>query len=159
MAVVEMLLLLIAANGAPVIACNVFGNFWDRPLDGGARLADGQRIFGPSKTVRGVLASIGLSVGVAMLLGLGPAVGLWAGALAMLGDLVSSFCKRRLRLPPSSRARGLDQIPESLFPALAGHWYLRLSWLDVGLVVALFFLLEVGFSPLLFKLKIRDRPY
>jgi hypothetical protein len=41
----------------------------------------------------------------APLIGLGPEVGVLVGSLAMAGDLVSSFVKRRMDLPPSNRAR------------------------------------------------------
>jgi CDP-2,3-bis-(O-geranylgeranyl)-sn-glycerol synthase len=77
----------------------------------------------------------------------------------MAGDLVSSFVKRRLDLAPSSRATGLDQIPESLFPLLACRAALALSVLDIAIGVATFFVGEVVLSLLLYKAHIRDRPY
>jgi CDP-2,3-bis-(O-geranylgeranyl)-sn-glycerol synthase len=79
--------------------------------------------------------------------------------MAMAGDLSSSFLKRRMQLPPSSRCVGLDQVPESLFPALACRSVLGLTFLDVTAVVVLFFLGEVVLSRLLFKWGIRDRPF
>ena len=77
----------------------------------------------------------------------------------MLGDLFSSFVKRRMKLPPSSRALGLDQVPESLFPLLACQGALELTVTDISSVVAIFFVGDVLLSPLFFKLKIRKRPY
>ena len=77
----------------------------------------------------------------------------------MVGDLISSFIKRRMGRPPSSRALGLDQIPESLLPALACKSLLALTVADVILVVALFSVGGFILSGLLFKLHIRDRPY
>lgn len=56
-------------------------------------------------------------------------------------------------------APGLDQIPEALLPTVAAAFYLELTFLDVVLIVALFFSLEVILSPLLFLLNIRKRPY
>jgi hypothetical protein len=56
-------------------------------------------------------------------------------------------------------APGLDQIPEALLPTVAAAFYLELTLLDVVLIVALFFSLEVILSPLLFLLNIRKRPY
>jgi hypothetical protein len=79
--------------------------------------------------------------------------------VAMAGDLFSSFVKRRLGLPPSSMALGLDQIPESLFPLLACRLLLPLTWLDIGVAVVLFFVGELVLSRILFKLHVRDRPY
>jgi CDP-2,3-bis-(O-geranylgeranyl)-sn-glycerol synthase len=37
----------------------------------------------------------------------------------VLGDLFSGFSKSRLDMPASSKAPGLDQIPEALFPLIA----------------------------------------
>jgi hypothetical protein len=56
----------------------------------------------------------------------------------MAGDLLSSFVKRRLNLPPSSRATGLDQIPESLLPALVCRGALSSSGLDIAICVGVF---------------------
>ena len=64
-----------------------------------------------------------------------------------------------MKLPPSSRALGLDQVPESLFPLLACQGMLALSVTEVVTVVAIFFVGDVVFSPLFYKWKIRKRPY
>ena len=77
----------------------------------------------------------------------------------MAGDLFSSFLKRRMKLPPSSRAPVLDQVPESLFPLLASQAMLNLTVTQIVTVVAIFFIADVIFSPLFFKLKIRKHPY
>ena len=77
----------------------------------------------------------------------------------MVGDLLSSFIKRRLNLVPSSKATGIDQIPEALIPALGGMQLLELSLLDVVAIVILFFIGEKVFSKILFRFKIRKRPY
>jgi CDP-2,3-bis-(O-geranylgeranyl)-sn-glycerol synthase len=77
----------------------------------------------------------------------------------MAGDLFSSFVKRRLNLAASSRATGLDQIPESLFPLLVCRGALSLSLLDIAIGVAIFFAGEVMLSVLLYRAHIRDRPY
>jgi CDP-2,3-bis-(O-geranylgeranyl)-sn-glycerol synthase len=85
--------------------------------------------------------------------------GLVVATMAMVGDLLSSFLKRRLDLPPSSRATGLDQIPECLFPALACRSTLGLTVLDILFVVLIFFVGEIVLSRLLFQWRIRNRPY
>ena len=77
----------------------------------------------------------------------------------MAGDLFSSFLKRRMRLPAGDRATGLDQIPESLFPLLACRLTLSLTALDIAAVVVAFFLGEVLFSRLFYRLHLRERPY
>jgi hypothetical protein len=79
--------------------------------------------------------------------------------LAMAGDLLSSFLKRRRGLPPSSQALGLDQIPESLLPQFACIDPLGLTIADIVAGVVIFLVGELLLSRLLFKLKLRDRPY
>jgi len=81
---------------------------------------DAERIHaGRSKTIRGILLSALVTTASAPLIGLDLSVGAIAAAAAMLGDLCSSFVKRRSKFPPSSQTLGLDQLPESLFPLLA----------------------------------------
>src|SRR5262249_24399228 len=50
----------------------------------------------------------------------------------MAGDLFSSFLKRRIGLGPSSKATGLDQVPESLFLLLACQPVLSLTAIDIA---------------------------
>jgi CDP-2,3-bis-(O-geranylgeranyl)-sn-glycerol synthase len=129
------------------------------PLDGGVEFVDGRPLFGKSKTIRGIVLAILLSALAAPALGLSWQIGAVIGSTAMAGDLFSSYLKRRLNLPASSRATGLDQIPESLFPLLVCRSALVLSTLDIAIGVAVFFLGEVALSRLLYQAHIRDRPY
>jgi CDP-diglyceride synthetase len=117
--VLQLSILLMLANGTPVIAKKVVGGHYSYPLDGNLTFADGRPVFGRSKTIRGVALAVLVTTASASLIGLGWRIGLLVGSFAMAGDLFSSFCKRRLGLPSSSRASGLDQIPESLLPLLA----------------------------------------
>ena len=157
--IVKVLILLALANGAPVIGKKILKNRFAYPLDGGLRLADGQPLFGASKTLRGILLSLIVTSGLAPLFGVSWRIGLVAAAAAMTGDLLSSFIKRRIKLPPSSQALGLDQIPESLFPLIACAGPMKLSIADIAIGVAIFFIGELLLSRLLFKFKLRDRPY
>jgi hypothetical protein len=159
LAVLQLLILLALANGSPIVAKRIFGNNCAQPLDGNIKFVDGQRLFGASKTVRGILVSIFVTSACAPLLGLKFKIGLLVATTAMTGDLLSSFLKRRLDLPPSSKASGLDQIPESLFPLLACRQALSLTTLDIVVGTAIFFVSEVVLSRLLFSLHVRDRPY
>jgi hypothetical protein len=56
--VAQLLLLLLLANGSPVIAKRIFGETYATPLDGNTRFVDGRPLFGRSKTIRGVMASL-----------------------------------------------------------------------------------------------------
>jgi CDP-diglyceride synthetase len=157
--ILQLLVLLAAANGAPVVAKKIFGSRWAWPLDGGLLFFDGHPLFGKSKTVRGVVAALVLTSACALALGLAPWIGVMVALSAMAGDLVSSFTKRRLNRPPSSQATGLDQVPESLLPALVCYEALALSILDVLAIVAVFFVGEVLLSRVLYRYHLRDRPY
>ena len=157
--ILQLMALLVVANGAPVIATKIFGPRFSYPLDDGVDFFDGKPLFGKSKTLRGIVASILSTALMASLLGLGWKIGVAAGGAAMAGDLFSSFVKRRLNLAPSSRATGLDQIPESLLPLLACRGALSLSAWDIAICVAIFFVGEVLLSRLLYAAHIRDRPY
>ncbi|CAG0911211.1 unnamed protein product [Cyprideis torosa] len=151
--------MILVANGTPVLVGRMMGERLDSPVDLGMTLADGNRLFGPSKTWRGFLSAILVTTLVGMIGGHSPDIGLAVGLMSMIGDLISSFVKRRLSLNPSEMFTGMDQIPESLLPALALKTVLDLSWLDVVCVVGLFVLLNRLLSIALFKLNIRSHPH
>lgn len=156
---IRLLILIAAANTAPLLAKSLLGDRFAHPIDSGAVMRDGQPVFGSSKTIRGVSSAVLAATTLAPLLGLPVSFGFLIGASAMVGDLCSSFVKRRLGFKPSSRATGLDQIPESLLPALLGQRLLALPAGDVVAITAAFFVGEIVLSRILFRLKLRDRPY
>jgi CDP-diglyceride synthetase len=154
-----LLLLLAAANGTPVLAKALLGDRLARPLDGGAVFVDGRPLFGPSKTIRGIVLSLLATPLAALLMGLSWQLGVVVAALALAGDLLSSFVKRRIGLASSSMAIGLDQIPEALFPLLGAALFMPLGLANIFVGVALFFVGELILSRILFHLNLRDRPY
>jgi hypothetical protein len=155
----QVLVLLGVANGTPIFATRLFGKRFSAPLDGALKLADGRPLFGPSKTVRGLVLSLVCTTLAALLLDFEWITGAGLAAASMLGDLLSSFIKRRLGLRAHSQAFGLDQIPESLLPLLLLREHLGLGYADIALIVAAFIVLELILSRLLYTLHIRDRPY
>jgi CDP-archaeol synthase len=157
--ITRLLLLVVLANAMPVIAKKVLGDRFSRPLDGDTRCRDGQPLFGQSKTLRGIILSVLATVIGSFLSGLGCKTGALIGSAAMAGDLFSSFLKRRMKLAPSSRAIGLDQVPESLFPILACRRSYSLTAFDTVVAVAAFFIGEIVISRILYKFRLRDRPY
>ena len=114
--VVILVLLLVIANAAPVVISLLLGHRWNAPLDGGLRLPDQRPVLGPSKTIRGVFAAVLATALLAPLFGFSPAAGAGFACLAMLGDICSSFIKRRLGIASSQSVPLLDQLPESLLP-------------------------------------------
>ena len=157
--IIKLLVLLSVANGAPVLAKKICSNQLSLPVDGGFKFVDGHPLFGRSKTIRGVLVSVASATLGAPLLGLDIRLGALVGAVAMAGDLFSSFAKRRLNLPPSSRATGVDQIPESLFPLLACRYWLSLTLLEILIGVTAFLVGEILLSRVFYRLGVRDQPY
>lgn len=157
--VVELLILLHVANATPVLARKVCGSRFARPIDGGVDFLDGRPWFGPSKTIRGALVAIVATAAASPLLGFEMTIGAVIGGTAMAGDLLSSFVKRRLGFPSSSRATGLDQIPESLFPLLACRGWLPLTSLDILIGVAAFAVGDIVLSRAFYHLGFRDHPY
>jgi CDP-2,3-bis-(O-geranylgeranyl)-sn-glycerol synthase len=155
----KLLLLLLVANGAPILARHLFKEHFNRPLDGGYLTAKGRHLLGPSKTIRGFIASVLATAALSHLMAIDWRWGAMIGAFAMLGDLCASFVKRRLDLPPSSRAVGLDQVPESLVPLIPCAVVFDLPWWHVLFLVMAFWLLDSLLSRLLFRLGIRRRPY
>ncbi len=157
--ILQLLVLLTLANGTPVVINRFLGRRLSYPIDRGVRFVDGKPLLGSSKTIRGVLFSVLVTAAGASLAGLEWNVGAVLGSVAMAGDLFSSFLKRRMGLPAGSRATGLDQVPESLFPLLACRHMLSLTALDIAVTVALFFVGEVVLSILFYKFHVRERPY
>jgi CDP-2,3-bis-(O-geranylgeranyl)-sn-glycerol synthase len=157
--IVDLVLLLALANGAPIVATRLMGGRLARPVDGGARWFDGRPIFGASKTIRGLVVAVAATALAAAVVGLGWRLGAMVGGLAMAGDLCSSFLKRRMGLPPASRATGLDQVPESLLPLIGCAEVFALTAGEIAAVVAVFFGAEIVGSRILYRLHIRKRPY
>lgn len=157
--ILQLIVLMFIANGAPVIAKRLLRQRLSYPIDCGVKFFHGQRLLGPSKTMRGVLSSILVTSVCAPFVGLEWKIGIVVASAAMAGDSFSSFVKRRLGLPPSSRATGLDQVPESLFPLLSCRSMLALTIADMAMGVVLFFVGEIVLSRLLYRLRVRGHPY
>ena len=157
--ILQLLALLAVANGTPVIAKAFLGDRFAIPIDGGAKFVDGRPILGSSKTVRGIFLSILMTSAFSFVVGLDWKIGALVASVAMAGDLFSSFLKRRMNLPAGSKATGLDQVPESLFPLLACRSALPLTALDIVAATAVFFVGELLLSRVLYRFHLRDRPY
>lgn len=155
----KLFVMLVLANGAPVVAAKVFRRRWSAPVDAGLHGFDGRPLLGKSKTWRGITSGALCCALFALATGHGFVFGLLFGLLALAGDLLSSFIKRRLGLKSSARMPWLDQVPEAAFPVLlAMAWGLVDVW--VALFVVVFFTLSnMWISPLLYRLGIRRQPH
>jgi len=77
----------------------------------------------------------------------------------MAGDLLASFIKRRMGIPSSGMALGLDQIPESLLALLLVEPLYRFGTGQIVAMVVLFLVAELVLSRILYALRIRKRPW
>lgn len=154
-AILVCLILLLVANGAPIVVRNLYGERFAWPVDFARRFPDGHPILGPAKTWRGVAAAVVATAAAAPLLALSPVSGALFGLCAMVGDALSSFLKRRMALKSNANVLGLDQLPESLLPAVCLQGPLGLDGGDIIIVVVAFLALEIVVSPVLYKLRIR----
>jgi CDP-diglyceride synthetase len=149
----QMLALVVWANGAPVLVRLLLVRRFERPLDGGRIFPDGRPWLGASKTWRGLGAAVLTTPLLAVILGLPWLLGLIAALCAMLGDLFSSFIKRRLGRRPSESVLLLDQIPEALTPTLALQGALSLSAVQVAIVTVGFMLIDLLLTPIAARLR------
>jgi CDP-archaeol synthase len=154
-----VLALLAIANSAPVIARNFLAEVAAWPIDFGWTFVDGQPLFGRAKTIRGLVVAVALAACAAPMTGLSWRIGAATAGASMAGDLLSSFVKRRLRLAPSSMAPVLDQLPESLFGALAASCGLPLGPRDIIVCVAIFCIGQMIVSRIAYALGLRNEPY
>jgi len=136
--VIKVTAFLLWVNFLPPLANIIWGERFNRPVDGDRLWFDNHPIFGAHKTSRGILISLLGGMAVAPLLGVRVPVAGAAAGLAMAGDLLSSFIKRRPNLPSGRNVIVLDQIFESLFPTLFLKGFLQLSWGQVLVILLCF---------------------
>jgi CDP-diglyceride synthetase len=158
-AAIQLLGILLACNGAPLLLARLLGSRGAAAIDMNRVLADGRPLFGASKTWRGFFAMPLAGALLCALLDCGWHVGLMLGFLAAVGDLFSSFVKRRLGLEAGARCNGLDQLPESALPSLYAVSALELPWHYALLVPLAFWGAQRLLSKVLYRLHLRQRPY
>ncbi len=140
-----------------------------RPIDHGATFRD-RRLFGDSKTWRGVAVAIIGAIGAVVVQSAGrshvPAFlqvvdygqtdSFWFGGAmgvgAMVGELPNSFTKRRLGIPPGETARGWRAVLFYVWDQvdlLTGAWPLVLAWVRPTLsIVAASFVVALVVHPI-----------
>jgi CDP-2,3-bis-(O-geranylgeranyl)-sn-glycerol synthase len=155
----QLLLLIIIANGTPILIQVSLNKKYDFPIDCTKHFVDTRRILGDSKTWRGALGACVVTSICSWLMGYAPEIGLLIATYAVLGDLASSFIKRRLGMQQSAMAPLLDQVPESLFPAVMMKATFGLDILSLILVTIAFIIIELALSQALYKWGIRKTPY
>ena len=138
MLTLALLIFLVWVNFLPFLMHLLLGDRLGAPVDGGMRWRDGRDLLGPHKTWRGVAAGVLAGTVAAPLLGVGWAIGALAGLSAMVGDLLTSFLKRRLDRPSGTPMAGLDQALEGLLPALVLAAVMGLGMQEVVIALLVF---------------------
>ncbi len=133
-----LLAFLFWGNALPPLASVALGDRFARPLDNNRTWLDGWPLFGPHKTIRGLLASLLGGTATFPLLGVSWQTAAIAASLLVLGDLTSSFIKRRLHYRSGLSVFGLDQLFEGLLPALFLGERLGLAYWQAIAAVAIF---------------------
>jgi predicted MPP superfamily phosphohydrolase len=136
--VIGVLFFLFLVNGLPPIVSIIVRDRYSFPVDGGKLWFDKRPIFGSHKTIRGIAASIAGGILASPLLETAWWITAIAALLAMIGDLVSSFIKRRSALASGEEAVFLDQIFEALFPVFFLNQYLLLDLKQNVLILVIF---------------------
>jgi CDP-2,3-bis-(O-geranylgeranyl)-sn-glycerol synthase len=151
------LLLIIVANSTPVVLAWLSPRSMARPIDAHHTLRDGRPLFGPHKTWRGFIAGVVVSAATGAALSIGWAIGAAFGALALSGDLLSSYLKRRLNRASGQWMPLLDQLPESLLPLIVLRAPLSLAAGSILATAVVFTLLDMIASKLTARVD-RERP-
>ncbi len=135
----KILVILIVANAAPILSAGFFSKWRCRPLDNGRRLADGNPMLGESKTLCGLFSGIGAAGILSFLIGLPLGMGLLIAGVSLLGDLLTSFIKRRLGIAEGETIHLLDHLLEGALPLLLCKGLFSISW-SLILVLLMIFL-------------------
>lgn len=128
MALFKVTILILLINGAPPILALLFPRVGNQPLDQNYRFWDNRAFFGKHKTIRGFIGGVFTGGVLGYLLGFPFSISLLAGLLSMLGDIFSSFIKRRLGLAEGANVPLLDQCFEGAFPLLLFHRMYAFPW-------------------------------
>jgi CDP-2,3-bis-(O-geranylgeranyl)-sn-glycerol synthase len=156
---IYLLLPAYCANMAPPFV--KFWRGWNRPIHRGW-LGDHKTVIG---FVSGVLAALlvayaqsRLEIGIDRLWrpDVWLAVGLAQGMGAMCGDVIKSFFKRRLGIAPGGRWIPADQIDFVLGALVPLVFLVRLSLIDILVMLLLTFVADIAINHLAFRLGIRN---
>ena len=139
-----------------------------RPIDGGRYFLDGRRLLGDGKTVEGLLTGLffGLAVALSAMVPLrhvNPKLCLAILAspfMALTGDIVMSFVKRRLGLERGAPLKPVDQLD---FMVALTAWLLALGYtVDPAILAATFLLVYIlhrATNIAAYRLGIKDKPW
>ncbi|MEM2878098.1 MAG: CDP-2,3-bis-(O-geranylgeranyl)-sn-glycerol synthase [Candidatus Hadarchaeales archaeon] len=147
------------ANASPVILGG------GRAVDGGKKMRDGRPIFGPGKTIRGIVGGMaaGTVTGIIQALLTSSSqyilVAILLSAGALIGDLLGSFIKRRLNIPRGGAAPLLDQLGFVIFAILIASPFMFPGWEAVVIIMLITPPLHLATNFIGYKMGVKSRPY
>ena len=140
------------ANSTPV----VLGG--GPPVDGGASWTDGKPILGTNKTIRGTISGVlaGTIIGFLQ----GNLVGGFAqSAGAILGDLLSSFYKRRRDFPPGSSMPIIDQLDFIIMAVVLSYPFQATDLVSALTIMVITVPIHYGTNYVAWLLKMKKNPW
>ncbi len=166
------------ANGSPPVISKLL-NRECTPIDFGKNFIDGRRILGDGKTIEGFIGGVlsGYSISLIIysiilaivpenviknlnILILDPVNVLILSTLALLGDLVGAFIKRRLGLARGAPAPILDQLDFLIFPLLYMYYILHIYDLYVYIIAPIFTIFMHLFTNFIaYLMRVKDVPW
>ncbi len=134
----KMVIFLWLINFVPPLLALIFHNKFNKPVDANKTFFDGQPILGSHKTIRGVTGAVICGGITAHLFSFTFFEGTTIAALSMLGDLITSFLKRRVKTPSGTVIPGMDQFLEAFLPIIFWKNITNISWFWVVIATILF---------------------
>ncbi len=140
------------ANSTPV----VLGG--GPPVDGGASWTDGKPILGANKTIRGTISGILAGTLIGLLQGnlIG---GVAQSTGAILGDLLSSFYKRRRDYPPGSSMPIIDQLDFIIMAVILSYPFQATDLAAALTIMVITVPIHYGTNYVAWLLKLKKNPW
>jgi len=140
------------ANSSPV----VLGG--GPPVDGGALWTDGKPILGANKTIRGTIT--GVLAGTIIGLIQGNFIGGFAqSAGALLGDLLSSFYKRRRGYAPGSSMPIIDQLDFISVAVVLSYPFQQTDLLSMAVIMVVTVPIHYAVNYIAWLVKLKKNPW
>lgn len=134
----HIIVFLLLVNGIPPLIALLTNDRFNYRVDGGKSWFDGHPLFGSNKTVRGLITAICGGTLAFPLIGQAWWIAGITAFLAMTGDLLSSFIKRRFIVPSGKDLPIIDQLFESLFPLIFLNYFIDINLLQNIAVLVIF---------------------
>lgn len=162
--IVSAIWVILPAYIANMTAC-MFGG--GKPLDLNRNFLDGRRLIGNGVTIRGTLAGVFFGVLAYLLqsflyeysVPFSLKLGFLLGFGAVLGDLVESFFKRRIKLKQGASLPLLDQLDFVFGALILSRPILKLNIQEILIIILITPILHFSTNYIGYKLKLKEVPW